>query len=75
MMIKTFIDDIFYTNTYVVIDRDKCIIIDPGFAYKKLIKYIKKLMLKPLAIIATHGHIDHIWGVDKIKNIMRFHST
>lgn len=66
-MIKVFVDNIFYTNTYLIIEGGRCIIIDPGFSAQELIEYIKDNEIKPLAIIATHGHIDHVWGVDKIR--------
>ena len=58
------IDDL-VSNTYVVADDDlKCLVIDPGKGNNKLIKFIEKQNLKPVAILLTHGHIDHIRGVD-----------
>jgi len=66
-VIKVFVDNIFYTNTYLIIEGGKCIIIDPGFSTRELIEYIKDNKIKPLSIIATHGHIDHVWGVNKIR--------
>lgn len=43
----------------------ECIIIDPGSA-KETIKKIKKMKLKPVAILITHCHYDHNRGVDSI---------
>ncbi|WP_343183276.1 hydroxyacylglutathione hydrolase [Buchnera aphidicola (Neophyllaphis podocarpi)] len=43
----------------------KCIIIDPGSS-KETIKKIKKMKLKPTAILITHYHNDHNRGVNSI---------
>ena len=60
------IDDL-VSNTYVLADSDlNCIIIDPGKGNDKLIDFINRHNLKPLAILLTHGHIDHIRGVDRL---------
>ena len=37
---------------------------DPGACPKKLLSYIAEENLKPAAILLTHGHFDHIMGVD-----------
>lgn len=61
-------DDLF-ANSYIVIDEDNnCIIIDPSKDYDGLIKYIEKNSLTPKAILLTHGHYDHIRGVERLIN-------
>ncbi len=60
------IDDL-VSNTYIVSDDNlKCVIVDPGKGNDKLIEFINKHELKPTAILLTHGHIDHIRGVDRL---------
>ena len=56
----------FQENTIVVYDQEKnCVIIDPG-CYEKyeedlLFNFIEDPPdLKPLALLNTHAHIDHI---------------
>ncbi len=52
-------------NCYIVEKDDKCIIIDPGDESNKIIKNIK---LKPIAILITHRHFDHIGALEEISN-------
>lgn len=47
-----------------------CIIADPGMAREEeisaLTDFIREKELAPEAIILTHGHFDHVWGVDAL---------
>ena len=57
----------FEENTYLVYDETgACVIFDPG-CYDKAEKeilhaYIKKHQLRPIRLINTHCHLDHIFG-------------
>lgn len=62
------IDDL-VSNTYVLADEDsQCVIVDPGKGNDRLIEFIEKHELKPVAILLTHGHIDHIRGVNRLMD-------
>jgi hydroxyacylglutathione hydrolase len=57
----------FQENTYVLFDETKeCIIIDPGCytapERQQLQSFITERRLKPVRLINTHSHIDHILG-------------
>ena len=57
----------FQENTYIVFDATKeCVIIDPGCFHeserKMLINYLSKEGLKPVRLLNTHCHLDHIFG-------------
>jgi glyoxylase-like metal-dependent hydrolase (beta-lactamase superfamily II) len=62
----------FQENTYLVISPTKnCVIIDPG-CYESheentLFEYIASNNLRPLALLNTHAHIDHILGNAAVK--------
>lgn len=67
MKVERFIFGPFETNTYVVSDDAKrAMIIDPACLYpyeqQTLERYIETAGLTVERIIATHGHLDHLWG-------------
>ena len=69
MKILTLANGFFQVNTYILYKDQKCIIIDPGSETNQILAVINKNSLKPQAIIATHGHIDHVEGAfDLQKN-------
>jgi hydroxyacylglutathione hydrolase len=54
------------TNCYLVAPQAgaECIIIDPGQEAEQGIEdVIERYRLRPVAVLLTHGHIDHIWSV------------
>jgi glyoxylase-like metal-dependent hydrolase (beta-lactamase superfamily II) len=56
----------FGTNCYVVATEagEECIIVDPGQEAEPGIEDIlARHRLRPVAVLLTHGHIDHIWSV------------
>lgn len=62
----------FQENTFVVVSPNKnCVIIDPGCYSSdeeaQLFDFIESNDLKPLALLNTHAHIDHILGNCAVK--------
>jgi glyoxylase-like metal-dependent hydrolase (beta-lactamase superfamily II) len=56
----------FAANCYLVAPApgEECVIIDPGQDAEPGIEdLLAKYRLKPIAVLLTHGHIDHMWSV------------
>lgn len=70
LQIKSFVFGPFQTNCYVVSDEQQILLVDPACAYEseqqQLLTYIEnqksKIKNLQLSIVATHGHLDHLWG-------------
>lgn len=65
--IKAFPFTPFYENSYVLSDETgECVIIDPGChndeEEAELKSYIEKNKLKPVKLLNTHCHVDHVFG-------------
>jgi hydroxyacylglutathione hydrolase len=60
----------FETNCYVV-RRDESarggVIIDPGLDPEELLDFLSRQELQPVAVLLTHGHIDHIAGTAALR--------
>lgn len=72
IQVQAFAFNDFSENTYLLYDESfECIVIDPGCNTsneKKILKsYIEKNNLKPVMLINTHCHIDHVLGVQFVK--------
>jgi len=69
--LKRFAFNPFQVNTYILSDETKeCVIIDPGMDNERenitLDNYISTNNLKPVKLINTHTHIDHIIANDYV---------
>ena len=75
LQIKSFVFGPFQTNCYVITNyqsHPSILLIDPACAYEseqqQLLTYIENQKSKitnhqlPITIVATHGHLDHLWG-------------
>ncbi|MDK2835588.1 MAG: hydroxyacylglutathione hydrolase [Thermosediminibacterales bacterium] len=59
----------YQANCYIIgcEKTQKGLVIDPGAEAKRIIQHIDKLGLKVEQIVLTHGHIDHIGGVEELR--------
>ncbi len=65
--IKKFTFNPVQENTYILYNEFKeCIIIDPGFYFDyekdELVSFLHKNQLKPVLLLNTHCHLDHVFG-------------
>lgn len=65
---EQFIFNALQTRCTVIWDeKGSCAIFDPGYGQdaekEELVAFIQAKKLKPAAIILTHGHFDHIYGL------------
>ena len=67
---KKIISRLLDQNIYILSnDNKEAIIIDPGLGFDLIDGYLKSENLSPIAVLATHAHIDHIASAnDCIKN-------
>lgn len=54
-------------NCYLLINDNKCIMIDPGDNADFLLEEISRKNLILEAMLATHGHFDHIMGAGAVQ--------
>ncbi len=67
LQIQSFTFNPFQENTYVLWDETlDCIILDPGcsntYEQEELTRFVESKKLKPVKLVNTHCHIDHVMG-------------
>ena len=58
----------YQTNCYIVYEEtaNSCAVIDPGYSPERMLEFVGKLGLTVDAVLLTHGHFDHVGGVEAI---------
>lgn len=61
------------TNCYIVYREgtDEAVIVDPADNGAYLLNKCRELGVKPVAVLLTHGHFDHIMAVEDIRRAFR----
>ena len=69
MIIKQFVAGLIENNMYLIVDENtrKAVVIDAPADIPELKKTIDELGAKVKYILITHGHFDHIVGLNSIK--------
>lgn len=69
LLIDSIVVSPFQTNCYVVAcpETKEGIIIDPGDEPERILTVVEFHQIKVNAIVATHGHLDHVLGVKGVK--------
>lgn len=65
--IQQFTFNAYQENTYLLYDETgECVIIDPGmyasYEQNEVVAFVKENKLKPVLLLNTHCHIDHVFG-------------
>lgn len=75
MLVKRIVADFFATNCWIIGKGagHECVIVDPGIAQPDLVARISEVTtrenLKPVAILITHGHLDHTYSVVPLAKV------
>ena len=66
MKIEKFVLGSLGTNSYLIINEDtkELVVVDPATCPDYVISHVKSNGYTPKAIFLTHGHFDHVMGID-----------
>ena len=62
-----------YTNCYFLKNKEtgETLIVDPADSPKRIFQKVEDMGAKPVGILLTHGHFDHITGVAELAAATR----
>lgn len=69
MLVAGFPAQAFGTNCFVVAPaaHEECVVVDPGVGIEaQLTAVLREHRLKPVAVLLTHGHLDHTFSVTPV---------
>jgi hydroxyacylglutathione hydrolase len=64
VQIRTVVAPLLGTNCYLLQDEHlRCVVVDPGAGLlEEVVAVVRDAGLRPLGLLATHGHVDHTWS-------------
>lgn len=70
LVVKNMVLGMIMTNCYIAYDDvlKEAFIVDPADSADEIQLKITELGVKPVAILLTHGHFDHIGAVDELRD-------
>jgi len=69
MKYETLVVGALETNCYLVycLETLECAVVDPGAEAEEILRLIARKGLKPVVVLNTHGHVDHVGANRNIK--------
>lgn len=69
VLIDAIVSPPFQENTWIVRREGarECVVVDPGFQPRQIVRFLERHDLVPVVILLTHGHVDHIAGNAELK--------
>lgn len=69
IIVQTVVSHPFEENTHIIhLNKNTdCFLIDPGFEPEKTVDFLERHQLTLSAMLITHGHADHIAGIEALK--------
>ncbi len=71
VLVKGFAAGAWSTNCYVIASGtgEPCLVVDPGQdSIDAIGELVREYRLKPVAVLLTHGHVDHVWSVAPVAH-------
>jgi glyoxylase-like metal-dependent hydrolase (beta-lactamase superfamily II) len=69
-LIETFPVGPFQCNCSILVDEAsrEAVVIDPGDEPERILAALESARVKPVALLHTHAHLDHIIGTDRVRS-------
>jgi len=67
IQVKQVVTGMIEENCYILYSENQALIIDPGDETSKIKDQIEELGVRPIAILLTHTHYDHIGSLEDIR--------
>jgi hydroxyacylglutathione hydrolase len=71
VLIRTVVSPLLGTNCYLLADdARRCLVVDPGAGVvEQLAVLVQDQRLEPVAVLVTHGHVDHTWSAGALGEL------
>ncbi len=68
MFLQAFSDNPYATNCWLLAaeGREDAVVIDPGFFPDRVLELLRAADKRPVAVLATHGHYDHVGAASEV---------
>lgn len=57
-----------HVREFLILGKDKCLLVDTGFPNQNLLKQIREITTLPIHVVLTHGDRDHTGGLSEFES-------